>query len=93
MSYVNHVKVCLIGLQNPPVFQYSDFSSVKSVYLEEKCNICLKGKKKKNILNSVKEKGNIQMVDKATGNLTTFQKQDQSEKLLSKAFRKMCKPP
>ena len=48
---------------------------------------------KKKKFNSEKDKGNIQVVDKFTGNLTTFPEQDQSEKLLSNAFRKMCKPP
>ena len=50
----------------------------------------LKGKE---TFNSMKDKSKIQVVDNVTGNLTTFQQQDQSEKLLSNAFRKMCKPP
>ena len=49
--------------------------------------------RKRNFFNSVKDKGKIQVADKVTGNLTTFQEQDQSEKLLSNAFRKMCKSP
>ena len=34
-------------------------------------------------INHVKEKSKIQVVDKVTGNLTTFREQDQSEKLLT----------
>ena len=51
--------------------------------LEEKVQQ-FKGKK----INSVKDKSKIQVVDKVTGNLTTFREQDQS----NIAFRKMCKP-
>ena len=47
----------------------------------------LKGKE--TFLNSMKDKSKIQLVENVTGNLTSFQEQDQSEKLLSSAFRKM----
>ena len=67
----------LIGFQNFRVFQYSDFTSVASTCLRKKYNI-LKEK-----INSVKDKSKIQVVDKVTGNLTTFREQDQSEKLLT----------
>ena len=36
---------------------------------------------KENFFNSVKDKSNIQVVGNVTGNLITFQEQDQSEKL------------
>ena len=74
--------------QNPPSFY---------IQISLKSKACVWGKsttfeRKRNFFNSVKDKSKMQVVDKITGNLTTFQEQDQSEKLLSNAFRKMWKP-
>ena len=71
-----------IGFQNFHVFQFR-FRFSRKHMLEEKVHH-FKGK-----YNSVKDKSKIRVVNKVTGNLTTFREQDQS----NIAFHKMCKPP
>ena len=82
VTSVNHVKRFSIGFQNFHVFQFR-FRFSRKHMLEEKAQH-FKGKN-----NSVKGKSKIQVVNKVTGNLTTFREQDQS----NIAFRKMRKPP
>ena len=78
LSYVNHVRVFQLASKIS-----TSFNSVESICLRKKY-IILKEK-----YNSVKDKSKVRVVDKVTGNLTTFREQDQS----NIAFRKMYKPP
>ena len=82
LSYVNHVNVFQLASKISTSFN-SDFASVESICLRKKY-IILKEK-----IIPCKTKSKIQVVDKVTGNLTTFREQDQS----NIAFRKICKPP
>ena len=79
--------VCHISIMSKffnwlPKFQFR-FRFSRKHMLEEKVHH-FKGKNY-----SVKDNIKIQVVDKVTGNLTTFREQDQS----NIAFRKLCKPP
>ena len=70
VSHVNHVKVCQLASKIS--------TSPRQISLQSKAFVWGKGKtfgRKVNLFNSVKDKSNIQVADKVTGNLTTYRGQ------------------
>ena len=70
LSHVNHVKVCQLASKIS--------TSPRQISLQSKAFVWGKGKtfeRKVNLFNSVKDKSNIQVADKVTGNLTTYREQ------------------